>query len=227
MKAPIIVSLGGSIVVPDSVDAGFLRAFRDLILTKVKEGERFFIIVGGGKTCRRYQEAARALGVSEIEQLDWVGIYSTRFNAEFVRIVFGDVAAPEIVIVPEEVTDSGKAVTFGAGGVPGHSTDFDAVVIAGRLKAERMVNLSNIDYVYDKDPRQFPDARKIEKTIWADFRKQFPFDSYNPGINAPFDPVAAKRAEELGLEVAIMNGKNLENFKNYLEGEEFKGTVIK
>ena len=38
---------------------------------------------------------------------------------------------------------------------------------------------------------------------------------------------AAKRAEELGLEVAIMNGRNLPNLEQYLSGKEFKGTVIK
>ena len=48
-----------------------------------------------------------------------------------------------------------------------------------------------------------------------------------PEAYAPFDPIASKHADENGIEVAIMNGKNLANLANYIEGKEFLGTVIK
>ncbi|NCQ16417.1 UMP kinase, partial [Candidatus Falkowbacteria bacterium] len=48
-----------------------------------------------------------------------------------------------------------------------------------------------------------------------------------PSLNAPFDPIAAKKAQELGLEVVIMNGKNIANLKNCLAGKKFKGTVVR
>ena len=116
---------------------------------------------------------------------------------------------------------------IGAGWKPGHSTDFDAILMAESSGAKRIINLSNIDYVYDKDPRRFPDARKIERVTWKEFRALLPEPAaWVPGLNAPFDPVAAKRASELSLEIAIMNGNNLEHLKNYLEGKEFMGTVI-
>jgi hypothetical protein len=63
-----------------------------------------------------------------------------------------------------------------------------------------------------KDPKKFPDAKIIKESSWADFRKILPTE-WDPGLNAPFDPIAAKKAEELGLEVVIMNGKNIENLK--------------
>ena len=90
---------------------------------------------------------------------------------------------------------------------------------------KKIINLSNIDYVYDKDPRKYPDAVRIEKISWADFRTLLPSE-WDPGLSSPFDPIAAKEAEYLGIEVAIMNGKNIENLKNYLDGQEFLGTVI-
>ena len=45
-------------------------------------------------------------------------------------------------------------------------------------------------------------------------------------MNAPFDPIASKMAEEEKMEVAIMNGRNLKNLEDYLEGKRFKGTSI-
>ena len=71
-----------------------------------------------------------------------------------------------------------------------------------------MINLTNVSHAYDKDPKQYPDARPIEQMKWADFRKLLP-NEWKPGLNAPFDPKAAEEAEKLGMEVAIMDGRVL------------------
>lgn len=227
MRSPIIISLGGSIVVPNGVDTAFISVFRALIRKRVSLGESFIIIVGGGKVCRRYQAAALELGVVDKESQDWVGIYATRLNAELVRVSFGAEAHGEVVTDPEVLSSVSTPIAAGAGWKPGHSTDFDAVLMAEKSGAKRVINLSNIEYVYEKDPKQFPDAKKIERTNWKNFRAILPAPSaWVPGLNAPFDPVAAKRADELSLEVAIMNGTDLANFENYLEGKAFRGTVI-
>lgn len=225
MKNPTIISLGGSLIVPDDIDTDFLRSFVSLISKRAKNGSQFAIVTGGGKVCRRYQAAARELGVVEPEKLDWVGIHVTKLNAHFLRILFGDLAHPEIVDDPEILGEVARPVLIGAGVRPGHSTDFGAVQIAETLRASRIVNLSNIDYAYDKDPRKFPDAKKILRATWQEFRQILPED-WGPGFNAPFDPIAAKKAEKLKLEVAIMNGQNLANFENYLDGRPFIGSVI-
>ena len=91
---------------------------------------------------------------------------------------------------------------------------------------KKIINLSNIDFVYDKDPAKFKDAKKIRQISWKDFR-QIVGSRWNPGTNAPFDPIASKFAEENKMEVIIANGKNMDNLKNILEGKEFLGTVIK
>ena len=226
MTSPTIISLGGSLVAPNGVDIDFISRFRILLTESIKGGQRFIVFVGGGKVCRQYQEAARALGADRPEALDWVGIYATRLNAELMRVVFGELAHGEIITDPNGFQTSSSPIVIGAGWKPGWSTDFVAVEMAERSGAKRIVNLSNIDFVYDKDPKKSPDARKIEKVSWADFRKILP-NKWTPGVNAPFAPVAAKRADELGLEVAIMNGNNLDNFKNYLDGKELVGTTIR
>ena len=222
----IVISLGGSLIIPDELDLDFLRSVKVLVEAETQNGKSFIIITGGGKICRSYQAAAQSLGVSSAEELDWLGIHVTRLNAHFFRILMGDLAHGEIITDPKVLGEITKPVVIAGGWKPGWSTDLVAAEIAGTTGAKKLVNLSNIDYVYDKDPRKFPDAQKIERASWPEFRKIIPAE-WSPGVNTPFDPVAAKLAEELGLEVAIMNGKPLLNLQNYLEGEAFKGTIIK
>lgn len=223
----VVVSVGGSLIVPDEIDTTFLTNFRELILKKTSDGLSFFIITGGGKTARRYQDAAKEVhGELDGDDLDWLGIHSTRLNAHLFRALFAEQAQAKIVKNPTRKVSSRASVIIGAGWKPGWSTDYCAVMAAKQLGAKKLVNLSNIDYVYDKDPRKFPDAVKIEESNWADFRKLIP-DHWDPGLSSPFDPIAAKEAEALGLEVAIINGKKLNEFENYLSGKPFVGSIIK
>lgn len=221
----IVVSVGGSLIVPDSIDTDFLKRFKALVLEKIEAGYAFAIIAGGGKTARRYQEAAGAVTPLSRRDLDWVGIHSTRLNAQLLRNVFSGYAHPQIIKNPTEDIESDKPVLIAAGWQPGCSTDYDAVLIAKNLGARRIVNLSNIDYVYGSDPKKNPCAKKIENISWAAFRDLIPKE-WDPGLSSPFDPVAAREAERLGLEVAIMNGEKLGEFSNYLDGKPFAGTII-
>ena len=113
-----------------------------------------------------------------------------------------------------------------AGYRPGSSTDLRAVQIAEKIGATKVINLSNIDYVYTADPRTNPDAQKIETINWSDFRALIPAE-WDPGLSSPFDPIAAKAAERDNIEVAIINGNKLAEVVNYLDGKPFVGTLIK
>lgn len=224
-KDLIIVSLGGSLIVPEDVDVVFLKRFRELILKYIEQDKKFILITGGGKTCRKYQKAAAEIRQLEEDDLDWLGIHSTRLNAHLIRTIFRDVAYPKVVKNPTKKENFKEAVLVAAGWKPGCSTDYDSVLLAKTYKAKKLVNLTNIEYVYDKDPKKFPDAKKIEKISWKDFRK-IVGDEWDPGLNLPFDPVASKEAQKLGLEVAIMKGSDLENFEAYINEKKFKGTII-
>ena len=221
----IIISLGGSIVAPDKININFLKDFRKLILRQVKLGKKFIIIVGGGKICRIYQNAAQKVSKLSTKQLDWIGIHSTHLNASLVREIFGDKADARIIKDLENITKSKKLVVIGAGTKPGWSTDYDAVFLAKKYKAKTVANLSNIEYVYDKDPKKFKNAKPLKSILWQDFLKIIS-EKWEAGMNAPFDPIASRLAKKIGLKAVFLKGTNLKNFEKFLKGEKFKGTTI-
>ncbi|HLN19396.1 MAG TPA: UMP kinase [Patescibacteria group bacterium] len=228
-KKIIVISLGGSLIVPRHIDWKFLKEFRELILKQIKKGKKFIIITGGGYACREYQQAAMKVTKLTKDDRDWLGIHTTRLNGHLVRTIFREHAHPRINTNPNDLEDFfnfKEDILVAAGWRPGFSTDFDAVTLGKYFNAKQIVNLSNIDYAYDKDPKKFSDAKKIKETSWKEFRK-IVGSKWDPGMNVPFDPVASKVAEESAMEVVIMNGRKIKNIENYLEGKKFIGTVIK
>ncbi len=221
----IVISLGGSVIVPEEIDVDFLREFRDLILMHVQNGKKFVIITGGGRVCRKYQNALQDIVKISDDEKDWLGIFATRLNAEFIRILFAEHTENNIILDPTLPVSFVKPIVIGGGWKPGWSTDYVAVTLAKQLGAKKIINLSNAEYVYDSDPRLNPNAKKIEKISWPDYRKIIPKE-WMPGLNAPFDPIASKLAEEAKIDVIIMNGKPILNFAKCLGGEPFLGTVI-
>ena len=223
----LVVSVGGSIVVPSGgIDTKFLTGFKTLIESHVKHGWRFVIIVGGGATCRQYQDAARKTVEPTRDDLDWLGIHSSRLNGHLMRTIFRTLAHPVMFKDPTKIPKTmSHPVLIGAAWKPGWSTDYVATRIAKRLGAKLVVNLSNIDYLYDKDPRKHKDAEPICDIDWKEFREMVG-DEWDPGMNVPFDPVASRLAHHSGIKVALMNGTNLENLDALLRGESFAGTII-
>ena len=223
----IVMSVGGSLIVPDQIDSEFLKSLKKFVDEETALGRRFIIIAGGGKTARRYQDAAGEVTKLENEDLDWMGIHATRLNGHLIRTIFRDSAHPEMITNPDDIhkVSDDQKVVVAAGYRPGCSTDLRAVQIAHKLGAKKVINLSNIDYVYTADPRKDPEAKRIENISWSDFREIIPKE-WDPGLSAPFDPIAAKEAHEQNIEVAIINGNKLDALRNYLHDEEFIGTKV-
>jgi len=222
----IVLSVGGSLICPEEIDTMFLSTLRDLVLKEVRAGKRFVIITGGGKVARKYQDAIKTLGYGSVADADWVGIDATRINARLVKSLFGNIAEDYIIQTPLEKFTFKKPVIVGGGWKPGFSSDFDAVLLAKRFKAKRMINLSNIDYIYTSDPRINAAAEKIEQISWKEFRKLIP-KKWTPGLSSPFDPIASKEADKNKLQVAVINGKKLHELDNFLNNKPFVGSLIK
>ena len=227
-----VLSVGGSIIAPDKVNSTFLSGF----LVKIREylsanpEDRLIFVCGGGAPARVYQQAYREVVSDPSEQddaaQDWIGIKATYINAELVKAIFGKLCADPVVTNPtaDDVSFTGRILVAG-GWKPGFSTDTDAVYLAKRFGAKKIVNLSNIAKVYTDDPRKNPDARPIDSISWADFRKMVG-DEWVPGKNAPFDPIASKLAQEAGITVICADGRNTENTIDILNDKPFTGTTI-
>ena len=223
-----VISLGGSIVAPENPDSDFLRSFVALIreFIEMDEKRRFILVVGGGGPARSWQNAyRRVVDASSDEQADWIGIMATRLNAQLLKAIMGEWCPQEVVIDPTQVGPFVGRVLVAAGWKPGFSTDYDAVLLAERFQADRVINLSNIAKVYTDDPKKNPAAKPIDQISWADFRSIIG-DEWVPGKNVPFDPVASRHAAKLGLPVVCAAGKDLDNLRNILLNRSFVGTRI-
>lgn len=224
---PIIISLGGSLVVPSTgIDYQYLLLFNTFIREKVAAGWRFFIVVGGGATARHYIDAARKIAGSITDwDLDWLGIHTTRLNAHLIRTIFRDIAHPRIIQnYQKKIVPLKEPVVVAAGWKPGCSTDFDAVVLARDYNLNIVINMSNIPQVYDKDPKHHQDAKPLHKITWNEFEK-IVGNTWSPGSNLPFDPAATKLSKELQITVYTI-GKDLYNLENLISGRDYLGTEI-
>jgi len=225
----IVMSIGGSLIVPNGgIDSQFLKELNEFIREELAKNKnrQFFLIAGGGMTTRNYQAAARNVLGHQLtaDDLDWIGVHATRLNGHLLRTIFRDIAHPIIIDDYSIIQKPVERVIIGAGWKPGWSTDYDAVLVCEDYGVKTIINLSNISRVCDKDPKKFKDAKPIDKITWTNFRKLIS-GKWTPGMNAPFDPIAAKRAQGLGIKVVLM-GKDFKNIRSYLKGKSFVGTMI-
>lgn len=227
-----VLSVGGSIVAPEYPDTEFVGKFVKMVkdFLEANPNDRLILVVGGGGPARIYQKAFREVtNTAEnagTDAADWIGIMATRLNAQFVKASFGDLCKESVVTDPTAAKEFTGKILVAAGWKPGFSTDNDAVLLAEKFSADTVVNLSNIEKVYTDDPRKNPEAKPLDEISWADFRKMVG-DEWVPGKNCPFDPIASKKAESMGLKVICAGGKNIENTKAILEGKSYVGTTIK
>ena len=238
-ESVFVVSLGGSVIYPyggehaNGPDIEFLKKFRGFILAQAKKGKRFVIVVGGGRPCRMYQKAAReVLGDRKKDiDLDWIGIQSTKTNALFMAKILKEVSFPQILDHEpgkKEINaflGSGKKVLMVSGWEPGWSTDHVAFQCARIFGAKVVISASDEQFVCDKDPRKFPDAKAIPDITWAEYQKLIP-SKWTPGLSTPVDPKAARLAKKIGLTVKKIKGTDIESFRKAVEDEPIEGTTL-
>lgn len=226
-----IISVGGSLIIPNGkVDTTFVTELNSFIRKQLVRhpSDQFFLVVGGGWLARHYRDAGQTIvgHALPVEDLDWLGIHATRLNAHLLRTIFRDIAHPHIIKHYDIIRKVDEPVAIAAGWKPGWSSDYAAVLLAEDYHVDTVINLSNIDYVYDKNPNEHTDAKPLKELSWVELRKMTG-EKWIPGMHAPFDPIAAKKAEELGIQAVMLNGGNWENIENYFEGKKFIGTIIK
>ncbi|MCX8147420.1 MAG: UMP kinase, partial [Candidatus Woesearchaeota archaeon] len=193
---------------------------------EIKSKKRKFVIVcGGGGINKAYNRAAKKITKIKDIDLDLLGIAATRLNAELLRAVFSEHAYEHALDNPTKKLKTAKKIIIGCGWRPGCSTDKDAVLMAKTFGVDMVINLTNVDYIYTKNPKKFKNARKIREIRW-DKLIRLMGTKWRPKLDFPFDPSAAKIARKMGLKVVVAKGTDLENLKRIINRKKFKGTLI-
>jgi len=234
MNDTYVIKLSGALISKSKdefVNFSYLQEFKKVITKYIDQGKRFVIIVGGGFASRYYRDSLINQGINNTNNLHWVGTTVCVLHAEIAKSFFADLADPDVIKF-EDYYQNDKIningfVKFGGGGRPGHSGDFDAFLVAKKLNIESVICLKNIDAVYDSDPKTNADAKKIKTLSWDKYFKIIGnVKTHSPSANFPIDPVTAQSAKELNKKYIILPGNNLPNLENYLQNNDFLGSVV-
>ena len=194
-----------------------------------KQGIQVGIVVGGGNFYRGI--LAKDTGITKVSA-DKMGMLATIMNAIALRDVFeksGVKARVQTAIMMPQFAEiftqesamrhlnDGKIVIFAAGtGNPLFTTDSAAAIKAVEIEANILIKATNVDGVYDKAPKENPDA------------KMFDAISYNECIDRKLkvmDLSAFVLCQENNLPIAVLNVQKKGNLLKFLSGEKI-GTIV-
>ena len=198
------------------------------LLVKLNRKNPLFVVCGGGAPARAYADAVRELGGNEF-LADEAAIMATRTNAFLMMTALGEHAYPNVLldfVGAAEASISGRIPVMG-GTIPGFSTDADAALVAEKIGARRLVNLSIVDAIYSADPRKVPGAKKFDRMTHQQLVElASASDQRRAGTTFVFDVVACKILARSKLEAHFVNGRDLAQVASAVEGRKHKGTVV-
>jgi uridylate kinase len=161
-KKILVIKLSGS-VFNFKTTSKSLKEYAQVLLdiqTKVQP----VVVSGGGIIARHYVNLARSLGSDE-SSLDEMGIEISRLNAMLLSASLGNSVYPVIPSNLEEISiacQSGKIIVSG-GLHPGQSTNATAGLICEKIKADRFLNATDVDGIYDSDPKKNTKAKMFKE----------------------------------------------------------------
>jgi len=157
------------------------EAIKECVALRVEIG----IVVGGGNFWRGVKDGE---GRIERTRADHMGMMATVMNCLAIAdmleqinvpvrvqtaLSISAVAEPYIRLRADRHLRKGRVVIFGCGtGHPYFSTDTAAVLRAAEIDADVILLAKNIDGVYTADPKQDPDATKIDTISYTDMLAQ-------------------------------------------------------
>ena len=222
----VVVSLGGSVLVPGEDDARYLRDLVALLRDTSRE-VRLFAVTGGGRIARYYIETGRTLGIPET-RLDDLGIGVTRMNARLLGAALKGLANREPATSYASAARLARrhAIVLMAGTRPGHTTDRVSASLARFVGAARIVNATSVDGVYTADPRKEPGARRLDRISFEDLARLTGEGHRAAGPSMVFDPVAARILLRDRIPLSVVRGRDLESLRSAILGRAFHGTLV-
>jgi uridylate kinase len=223
-KRVIVISLGGSLIIPDEINVSFLKNFKKTILKNSRK-YKFIIVCGGGSTARKY---ISVLEDKSLNEKALAGIRATRANAKLMMQFFGKIANDKLPLSMKDVKDNLRKNKFVICGAlrfaPKSTTDGTAAKLAGYL-GTNFINITNVDGLYTSNPKTNKSARFIPEISWKDFYEIAKKIKFRAGQHFVLDQKAATLIKKKKIKTYII-GKNLRNLDNVLNGKKFKGTII-
>lgn len=233
----IVLAIRGSLIAPEAVDTEFLEGLRTVLERQVEAGRRFVCVCGGGEVARVYQRALASLGCTSTEAQDNVGIRTTKLNARLLiealnmdgsyahLNVFNEGDYDSLAAEADAIDFDGYPILAASGWKPGRSIDHCAVTISKTNGIQRIVKLSDIDYIYNRDPDQYSIVKPLGHLDWQKLKALIP-DRWEPGAHLPFDSRAIEEAEHTDLSLAVINGHYLDEVERCLDGKSFIGSLV-
>jgi uridylate kinase len=222
----VSISLGGSLLTRDMSPENYRRYAR--VLKELKdEGHQLVVVCGGGRTAREFISIAQGLGADNRLQ-DRLGILATHANALLLIAALGPDADPHVHRRRSEIKKNlGDRILVGGGHLPSSSTDYRAVLFAEAMGADLVVNATDVDGVYDKNPEKHPDAVKLDRITFSRLQEIIMESTeQSPGEYGLFDLKAVKLARRLKIPMVFINGTDPEEIMRAVEGSH-SGTEIR
>ncbi|MEM3712341.1 MAG: UMP kinase [Thermoproteota archaeon] len=224
----IVLKIGHALFKDNSIDLEKIRRTADAILKLHDAGHSVIVIVGGGGISRNYINAARSLG-ADFATCDEIGILITRLNALLLSIALGDASSRNIISSFEDLErqlDSAKGkILVGGGFSPAQSTDAVAAIVSERISAGLLIKTTDVDGVYEADPKKNPNAKLLKEVSIGKLREILGEGESKPGEYKLLDQVSLSILERSRIPFVIINGSDPLNILKVVSGEEI-GTRI-
>jgi uridylate kinase len=220
---PVVLSIGGSVVLSAQATPTYLRNLAQVLVT-ASQSTKMFVIVGGGTVAREYISRGRALGFDE-DLLDTLGVDITRVNARIFTNMLPD-ANREIPHTTDEALALHHPIVVMGGTTPKHSTDMVGAELAEKSQARCFINATNVDGIFDKDPKKHPDAQQLKEVHIDELIKTYGTTWKAAGSNVVIDQPALAIIKRAKIPTFVLNGTRLDQLELALQGRPFLGTTI-
>ncbi len=227
----ILLKLSGEALAGEKkqgLDYDIVQEICKRIRTCVEAGVEVAIVVGGGNFWR-----GRSYSEMDRTRADHMGMLATVINSLALcdaleqldvdvrvqtAISMQEIAEPYIRNRAVRHLERGRVVIFGCGtGNPFFSTDTAAALRAAEVDADLIMKATNVDGVYDSDPKTNPDAKKYDTLSFLDI--------LNNGL-AVMDSTAASLCMDNNIPILVFNLSDPDNILAAMEGRN-TGTIVK
>jgi uridylate kinase len=221
----IVIRVGGS-VIASPINTDLINRYADILSQIKSQGHEVVVVVGGGALAREFIGIAKKLDL-EMQAQDEVAISVSRLFAQLFLKKFGATACNKVATTLDEAADclAQKKIAVMGGLKPGITTDTVAALVAERIKADLLVKGTDQEGIYDKDPRKFPDAVKLDRLAFEDLKNVLAEAEHKAGIHQIIDPEAVKVLKRRRVKLVVVSGFKPENIVLAIRGEKV-GTVV-